>query len=91
MRALPPALPHAPSQQHTGSSAVAKAQWSDIEALVKDWFDQGMQPERGEMIELAYEKDAHDDVIDALDTLNGKPVPSLDSLKQQLTDNGVLA
>ena len=70
---------------------MAKAQWSDIEALVKDWFDQGMQPERGEMIELAYEKDAHDDVIDALDTLNGKPVPSLDVLKQQLTDNGVLA
>lgn len=70
---------------------MAKAQWSDIEALVKDWFDQGMQPERGEMIELAYEKDAHDDVIDALDTLNGKPVPSLEILKQQLTDNGVLA
>jgi len=70
---------------------VAKAKWSDVEALVKPWFDQGMSPERGEMIELAYEKDANDDVIDALDTLNGKPVPSLDSLKQQLEANGVLA
>lgn len=70
---------------------MAKANWSDVEALVKAWFDQGMQPERGEMIELAYEKDANDDVIDALDTLNGKPVPSLDSLKQQLEANGVLA
>jgi len=70
---------------------VAKAKWSDVEALVKPWFDQGMQPERGEMIDLAYEKDANDDVIDALDTLNGKPVPSLESLKQQLEANDVLA
>ena len=70
---------------------MAKAKWSDVEALVKPWFDQGMQPERGEMIDLAYEKDANDDVIDALDTLNGKPVPSLESLKQQLEANDVLA
>ena len=43
------------------------------------------------MIDLAYQKDANDDVIDALDALGGRPVASLESLKQQLTDLGVLA
>ena len=70
---------------------MAKAQWTDVEALVRDWFDQGLQPDRGDMIDLAYQKDANDDVIDALDALNGKPVASLAVLKQQMTDLGVLA
>jgi hypothetical protein len=70
---------------------MAKANWSDVEALVKDWFDQGLQPDRGELVELAYEKDANDDVIDALDTLGGRPIESLANLKQQLEANGALA
>ena len=70
---------------------MAKAQWSDVEALVKDWFDQGLQPERSDMIDLAYQKDANDDVIDALDALGGRPVASRESLKQLMTDLGVLA
>jgi len=70
---------------------VAKAQWSDIEALVKDWFDRGLQPERGDLIDLAYQKDANDDVIDALDTLGSRPVVSLEALKELLEKNGVLA
>jgi vacuolar-type H+-ATPase subunit I/STV1 len=70
---------------------MAKANWSDVEALVKDWFDQGLQPDRGELVELAYEKDANDDVIDALDTLGCRPIESLANLKQQLEANGALA
>lgn len=70
---------------------MAKAQWADVEALLKDWFDQGLQPERGDMIDLAYQKDANDDVIDALDTLGSRPVASLESLKEQLQANGALA
>lgn len=70
---------------------MAKANWADIEALVKDWFDQGLQPDRGDLVDLAYNKDASDDVIDALDTLGPRPVESLESLKEQLTKNGALA
>ena len=70
---------------------MAKAQWADVETLLKDWFDQGLQPERGDMIDLAYQKDANDDVIDALDTLGSRPVASLESLKEQLQANGALA
>ncbi|MFN8615500.1 MAG: hypothetical protein U0837_00215 [Dehalococcoidia bacterium] len=64
------------------------AQWSDVEDLVKHLFEQGLQPDRQELVDLAFAENANDDVIDALDSLNGKPVPSLDSLKQQLEANG---
>ena len=70
---------------------MAKANWADVEALVKPWFDQGLQPERGDLVELAYQKDASDDVIDALDSLGSRPVVSLQSLKEQLEKNGALA
>jgi hypothetical protein len=67
------------------------AKWPDVESLVKPWFDQGLQPDRQELVDLAFKENASDDVIDALDSLNGKPVPSLASLKEQLTANGQLA
>ncbi len=70
---------------------MAKANWSDIEALVKPWFDQGLQPDRSDLMDLAFQKDASDDVIDALDTLGGRPLESLAQLKEQLAQKGVLA
>ena len=69
---------------------MAKANWADIEALVRDWFDQGLKPDRGDLIDLAYQRDANDDVIDALDTLGPRPLESLANLKEQLDRNGVL-
>ncbi len=70
---------------------MAKANWSDIEALVKPWFDQGLQPDRSDLMDLAFQKDASDDVIDALDTLGGRPLESLAQLKELLAKQGVLA
>lgn len=70
---------------------MAKANWSDIEALVKPWFDQGLQPDRSDLMDLAFQKDASDDVIDALDTLGGRPLESMAQLKELLEKNGVLA
>lgn len=64
------------------------AKWTDVEELVKHLFEQGLQPDRQELVDLAFAENANDDVIDALDSLNGKPVPSLDNLKQQLEANG---
>lgn len=70
---------------------MAKAEWAQIEALVREWFDQGLKPDRGDLVDLAYQQNASDDVIDALDTLGPRPVDSLDSLRAQLTANGALA
>ena len=69
---------------------MAKANWADVETLVKDWFTQGLQPDRGDLVDLAYQKDASDDVIDALDTLGARPVESLAQLKELLTKNNTL-
>ena len=63
------------------------ANWSEIETLVRHLFDQGLQPDRQELVDLAFAENANDDIIDALDSLNGKPVPSLEVLKQQLEAN----
>ncbi|MCE7927025.1 MAG: hypothetical protein HUU14_10685 [Dehalococcoidia bacterium] len=70
---------------------MAKANWSEVEALVKPWFDQGLQPDRSDLMDLAFQKDASDDVIDALDTLGGRPLESLAQLKELLEKSGVLA
>jgi hypothetical protein len=69
---------------------VAKARWADIEALVRDWFEQGLRPDRGDLVDLAYQQNANDDVIDALDTLGQRPIDSLEALREQLERNGVL-
>ncbi|MEO6398395.1 MAG: hypothetical protein ABIP13_07990 [Tepidiformaceae bacterium] len=70
---------------------MAKANWSDVEALVKAWFEQGLTPDRGDLVDLAYAQNASDDVIDALDTLGARPVESLENLKELLTNNNALA
>ncbi len=69
---------------------MAKVNWSDVEDLVKPLFEDGNAPERSDMIDLAYAKDASDDVIDAIDSLHGKPIADLETLKSLLTANGVL-
>ena len=70
---------------------MAKANWSDVVALVGPVFEQGLNPDRQDLVDLAYAEDANDDVIDALDSLGPRPIVSLDSLKEQLTKNDVLA
>ncbi len=70
---------------------MAKANWTDVEALVKDWFEQGLTPDRGDLIDLASAQNASDEVIDALDTLGPRPVESLDALKELLNKAGALA
>jgi hypothetical protein len=70
---------------------VSKPQWSAIEALVKHVFEAGVQPERQDLVDLAFAADADDDIVDALDSLGGRPIQSLDALKQQLTANNAIA
>lgn len=67
------------------------ARWEDVEALVKDWFDQGLKPDRGDLVDLAYNKGANDDVIDALDTLGPRPIENIESLREQLAAKNALA
>lgn len=67
------------------------ASWNDIVRLASPLFEQGIQPDRSDLLELAFTGDYPDDVIDAIDSLDGKPIPSLDALREKLAANGVLA
>lgn len=70
---------------------VPTASWNDIVRLASPLFEQGIQPDRSDLLELAFTGDYPDDVIDAIDSLDGKPIPSLDALREKLAANGVLA
>ncbi len=70
---------------------MAKASWNDIVALVGPIFEQGHQPDRQDLLELAFTRDCPDNVIDAIDSLDGKPIASLEALREKLAANGVLA
>ena len=69
---------------------MSKASWSAIEALVKPVFDTGAAPERQDLVDIAFEADADDDIVDALDSLGGRPIQSLEELRSLLDANGVI-
>jgi len=70
---------------------VPAASWEEIERLARPFFEQGIQPDRSDLLEVAFTGDFSDDAIDAIDSLDGKPIPSLEALREKLTANGVLA
>lgn len=67
-----------------------RASWSAVEALVAPLFAGGQTPDRSDLVQLASDSDADDDVLDALDSLGPRPLASLEALKEQLTANGVV-
>lgn len=67
-----------------------KVAWSVIEALVAPTFESGANPERADLVDLAFAAGADDDVVDALDTLSNRPLASIEALKEALQRNGVL-
>ena len=65
--------------------------WEDVQPRVARAFEGGQAPERGDVIAAAFESNAPDDIIDALDTLGPRPIPNLDDLKDRLSAAGQLS
>lgn len=65
--------------------------WDSVRPYVLKAFDGGQAPERGDVIAAAFDSNAPDDVIDALDTLGPRPIATLDDLKERLRAAGQLA
>jgi hypothetical protein len=65
--------------------------WDSVVPYVSRAFEAGQAPERGDVIAAAFDSNAPDDIIDALDTLGPRPIPSLDDLKERLAAAGQLA
>jgi hypothetical protein len=64
--------------------------WEDVEPYVRGAFQLGGAPERGDLLAVAFDGNAPDDVIDALDTLGQRPIPTLDELRARLVSAGQL-
>ena len=69
---------------------MSKVEWSAVEALVSHAFEGGAMPERQDLVDIAFANDASDDMVDALDSLPSRPVPSLDALKDHLTSKDLI-
>lgn len=69
---------------------MSKVEWSAIEALVSHAFEGGAMPERQDLVDLAFAADASDEIVDALDSLPSRPVPSLEALKEHLANKALI-
>jgi hypothetical protein len=70
---------------------MAQVDWAAVEAVAAPLFAAGAAPERADLVEAAFAAGADDDLVDALDSLGSRPIPSLDALREQLAANGVIA
>jgi hypothetical protein len=65
--------------------------WDQVAAYVQTAFDRVGRVERADVVDLAYEANANDDVIDALDEIGSRVFPSVSATKDFLTGQGVVA
>lgn len=65
--------------------------WEKVAPFVQTAFDRVGRVERADVVDLAYEANASDDVIDAVDEIGSRVFPSVDATKDFLTSQGVVA
>ena len=58
--------------------------WNDVEPYVRKAFDRAGRVERADVIDLAYEQNASDDVVDAVDVIGSRVFSSVDAAHQFL-------
>lgn len=65
--------------------------WGEVAPFVQTAFDRMGRVERADVVDLAYEANASDDVVDALDELGSRVFPSVDAAHDFLTNQGVVS
>lgn len=58
--------------------------WSELEPFVQEAFDRVGRVERADVMDLAYEGDPSDDVVDAIDVIGSRVFPTVDAAHQFL-------
>jgi hypothetical protein len=58
--------------------------WSEVKPFVQDAFDRMGRVERADVVDLAYEKNANDDVVDAVDVIGSRVFPSVEATRDFL-------
>ena len=65
--------------------------WEQLEEYVSAAYASSGRIERGEMVDLAFDRDAPDEVIDALDAIGSRVFGTPDDLRAFLRDQGLLS
>jgi hypothetical protein len=65
--------------------------WSELEPLVRAAFERTGRVERADVVALAYEQNASDDVVDAMDMIGSRVFNSIDDAHQFLVSQHATA
>jgi len=69
---------------------MAAIAWSDIEGYVQGAFEQQGRVERADVIDLAYNDNANDDVIDTIDAIGSRVFKTPDDVKAFLQGQNLI-
>ncbi len=58
--------------------------WAEVKPFVQEAFDRMGRVERADVVDLAYEKNANDDVVDAADVIGSRVFPSVEAARDFL-------
>jgi len=65
--------------------------WSDLEPFVQEAFDRVGRVERADVVDLAYEANANDDVVDALDVIGSRVFNSVQATRDFLSSQNAVS
>ncbi len=66
--------------------------WAEVAPFVQEAFDRVGRVERADVVDLAYDQNANDDVIDALDVIGSRVFPTVEATRDFLvSQNAVTA
>jgi hypothetical protein len=65
--------------------------WSEVEPFVQEAFDRVGRVERADAVDLAYDQNASDDVVDALDEIGSRVFSTVADVRQFLVGRRAVA
>jgi hypothetical protein len=73
-----------------GACPVADVKWEQIAAFIEQAYQAVGRVERADVVNLAYDANADDDVIDALDALGSRVFPTPDDVRQFMVSQNLV-
>ncbi len=65
--------------------------WSEIESFVTRAYEAQGRVERADVIDLAYDANANDDIIDVIDAIGSRVFPTVQATRDFLASQGHIA
>lgn len=65
--------------------------WVEVQPFVQEAFERVGRVERADVVDLAYEANANDDVVDSLDVIGSRVFPSVEAVRDFLTSQNAIS